>query len=106
MSKRALPRFVARRLRQSNNSVWACELRDVRIPKAARNKDRRDSMPLVNVKLIEGVFTPAQKQDMIRKLTDTMVAIEGENLRQATLVVLEEVKSGDWGVGGHGFTTD
>lgn len=63
-------------------------------------------MPLVNVKLIEGVFTPAQKQDMIRKLTDTMVAIEGETLRQATLVVLEEVKSGDWGVGGNGFTTD
>ncbi|MBP1733961.1 MAG: Tautomerase enzyme, partial [Deltaproteobacteria bacterium] len=29
-------------------------------------------MPLVNVKLIEGVFTQAQKQEMIRKLTDTM----------------------------------
>ena len=39
-------------------------------------------MPLVNVKLIEGVFTPAQKQEMIRKLTDTMVSIEGENLRK------------------------
>ena len=38
-------------------------------------------MPLVTVKLIEGVFTPTQKQDMVRKLTDTMVAIEGENLR-------------------------
>ena len=36
-------------------------------------------MPLVNVKLIEGVFTSAQKQEMIRKLTDTMVSIEGEN---------------------------
>jgi hypothetical protein len=34
-------------------------------------------MPLVNVKLIEGVFTPAQKQEMVRKLTDTMVSIEG-----------------------------
>ena len=28
-------------------------------------------MPLLNVKLIEGVFTTAQKQEMIRKLTDT-----------------------------------
>jgi 4-oxalocrotonate tautomerase len=63
-------------------------------------------MPLVNVKMIEGVFTPAQKQEMIRKLTDTMVSIEGENMRSVTLVVLEEVKSGDWGIGGNPLTTD
>jgi 4-oxalocrotonate tautomerase len=63
-------------------------------------------MPLLNVKLIEGVFTTAQKQEMIRKLTDTMVAIEGENLRSVTWVVIEEVKSGDWGVGGDALTTD
>jgi 4-oxalocrotonate tautomerase len=54
--------------------------------------------------MIEGVFTPTQKQEMIRKLTDTMVSIEGENLRPYTLVVLDEVKSGDWGVGGNCFT--
>ena len=63
------------------------------------------TMPLVNVKLIEGVFTPQQKQEMIRKLTDTMVSIEGENLRGVTWVVIEETKSGDWGVGGNGLTT-
>ena len=62
-------------------------------------------MPLLNVRLIEGVFTPAQKQEMIRKLTDTMVAIEGENLRSVTWVVIEEVKSGDWGIGGQPLTT-
>jgi len=61
-------------------------------------------MPLVNVKLIEGVFTYQQKQDMIRKLTDTMVAIEGEALRSVTWVVIEEVKSGDWGIGGNPLT--
>jgi 4-oxalocrotonate tautomerase len=63
-------------------------------------------MPLVNVKLIEGVFTPAQKQEMIRKLTDTMVSIEGENLREATVVILEDAKSGDWGIGGRALTTE
>jgi len=57
-------------------------------------------MPLVNVKLIEGVFTSEQKQEMIRKLTDTMVSIEGDNMRSVTWVVVEEVKSGDWGIGG------
>ena len=62
-------------------------------------------MPLVNVRVIEGVFTPSQKQEMVRKLTDTMVSIEGENLRQATLVVIDEVKSGDWGYGGKPTTT-
>lgn len=62
-------------------------------------------MPLVNVKVIEGVFTEAQKREMVRKLTDTMVEIEGENMRGVTWVVVEEVKSGDWGIGGQPLTT-
>jgi 4-oxalocrotonate tautomerase len=63
-------------------------------------------MPFVNVKLIEGVFTPAQKQEMVRKLTDTMVSIEGEAMRGVTWVVVEEVKSGDWGIGGQPLKTE
>ncbi len=62
-------------------------------------------MPLVNVRLIEGVFTPAQKRQMIHQLTETMVAIEGESLRPVTWVIVEEVKSGDWGIGGNSLTT-
>ena len=62
-------------------------------------------MPLVQVKLIEGVFSDKQKQEIIRKLTDAMVSIEGENMRPVTWVVLEEVKSGDWGIGGKPLTT-
>jgi 4-oxalocrotonate tautomerase len=61
--------------------------------------------PLVNVRLIEGVFTSEQKREMIHQLTETMVEIEGENLRPATWVIVEEVKSGDWGIGGNGLTT-
>ena len=41
-------------------------------------------MPLIQVKLIEKVFTSQQKQEMIKKLTDAMVSIEGENMRQVT----------------------
>lgn len=63
-------------------------------------------MPLINVKLLEGVLTPAQKQDVIRKLTDTMVSIEGENARPVTWVVVEEVKSGEWGIAGSPLTTE
>ena len=62
-------------------------------------------MPFVNVKLIEGVFSADQKRDMIAKLTDTMVAIEGENMRGVTWVVVEEVTSGEWGIGGQALTT-
>ena len=63
-------------------------------------------MPLVNVKVIEGVFSDSQKQEMIKKITDVMVSIEGENLRQVTWVFVEEVKSGDFGIGGKALTTD
>ena len=62
-------------------------------------------MPFVNVKVIEGVFSADQKQDMVRRLTDAMVEIEGENMRPVTWVVVEEVKSGDWGIGGNPLTT-
>jgi hypothetical protein len=41
------------------------------------------AMPLVNVKLIEGVFDAEQKQRIVRELTETMVAIEGENMRRS-----------------------
>jgi 4-oxalocrotonate tautomerase len=63
-------------------------------------------MPFVNVKVIEGVFSDSQKREMVKKLTDTMVSIEGENMRQVTWVVIEEVKSGDWGIGGTPLTTE
>lgn len=62
-------------------------------------------MPLINVKLIEGVFNAEQKQQIIERLTDAMVSVEGENMRQVTWCVVEEVKSGDWGIAGHGLTT-
>ena len=63
-------------------------------------------MPLIQVKLIEGVFSDVQRQEMIRKLTDAMVSIEGEAMREVTWVVIEEVKSGSWGIGGKALTTE
>jgi 4-oxalocrotonate tautomerase len=63
-------------------------------------------MPLVNVKIIEGVFSESQKREMVKKLTDAMVSIEGENMRQVTWVMIEEVKSGDFGIGGTPLTTE
>jgi 4-oxalocrotonate tautomerase len=63
-------------------------------------------MPLITVKCIEGVFDTDQKREIIERLTETMVSIEGENLRQVTWCVVEEVKSGDWGIAGNPLTTE
>ncbi|KCZ92868.1 tautomerase family protein [Hyphomonas johnsonii] len=57
-------------------------------------------MPLVTIDLIKDVFSPAQKADIISKVTETMVAIEGEALRSVTWVRIHEVEQGDWGIGG------
>ena len=62
-------------------------------------------MPLVDIELIEGVFSHDQKQRMISKVTDAMVEIEGETMRGVTWVRVHEVPSGQWGIGGKGLTT-
>ena len=62
-------------------------------------------MPLINVKVIEGVFSAEQKTQIIRKLTDAMVEIEGEAMRAVTWTVIDEVRSGDWGIAGKPLTT-
>ena len=62
-------------------------------------------MPLIQVRVIKDVFSKEQKQQIISKLTDAMVSIEGENMRGVTWCVIEEVESGDWGIGGKALTT-
>lgn len=57
-------------------------------------------MPLIDVKVIEGVFSDGQKRTIVEKLTDAMVSIEEENPRPFTVVLMEEVKGGNWAVGG------
>ena len=63
-------------------------------------------MPFIQVKVIEGVFTDEQKHAMVERLTDTLVTIEGENMRGVTWCVVEEVRSGDWGIGGKTIKTE
>ena len=63
-------------------------------------------MPLIQVKVLEDVFSSEQKQEMIEKFTDTLIELEGEHMRAVTLVTVEEVASGSWGFGGTAITTD
>ena len=62
-------------------------------------------MPLVDIQLIEGVFNEAQKRQMIEKVTEAMVGVEGEALRGVTWVRVLEVSSGEWAIGGKPLTT-
>ncbi len=62
-------------------------------------------MPLVTIDVIRDVFTPHQKRDLIEKVTEAMVDVEGENMRQVTWVKINEIASGDWAIGGQTLAT-
>ena len=61
-------------------------------------------MPLIQIKGVGGYLTLLQKQEMIRKVTDAVLSVEGEGLRQVTWVTIEDVQPGAWGVGGNPVT--
>ena len=63
-------------------------------------------MPLVQIKVVEGVLTPDEKSQMISRVTDAVLSVYGENLRPHTWVMVEDVAEGQWGLGGTGLTTD
>lgn len=61
-------------------------------------------MPSVTIDVIKNVFTPGQKRDMIKRVTDAMVSVEGEALRGATWVIINEIEEGNWAIGGKPLT--
>lgn len=69
-----------------------------------RRKER--IMPFVEINVLKDVFTQTQKQEMIKKVTDAMVSIEGEPMRSVTWVVVKEIESGEWGIGGRAITVE
>jgi len=62
-------------------------------------------MPLVTIDVIKDVFTPGQKRELIAKVTEAMVQVEGENMRPVTWVRINEFESGDWAIGGNALQT-
>ena len=63
-------------------------------------------MPLAQLKGLSGFLGAEQKGELIRKVTDAIVSVEGEGLRPVTWVIIEDVRSGEWGVGGTPVTTE
>ena len=61
-------------------------------------------MPLVDIHVIKGAFTTQQKSELITKVTEAMVSVEGEKLRGVTWVKINEVLAGDWAIGGRALS--
>jgi 4-oxalocrotonate tautomerase len=57
-------------------------------------------MPLVTIKAPEGAFTPQQQREMLDRVTEAMIEVEGESFRDKTWVLYEEVPAGQWAIGG------
>jgi 4-oxalocrotonate tautomerase len=74
--------------------------------RAVRAQTTMPAMSLIHVKVPAGVFTACQQREIVERLTDAMVAIEGANARQLTWCIVEEVPSGAWGIGGETVVAD
>lgn len=62
-------------------------------------------MPFIDIKVIEGVFTPQEQREMVEKVTEAVVSIEGEALRPFTHTAITETPSGSWAIGGQALAT-
>jgi len=60
-------------------------------------------MPLITLKVFEDELTQQQRADIIRGITEAVIPFVGERLREATWVLVEDIKSGAWGIGGRPF---
>lgn len=63
-------------------------------------------MPLVQITGIGGYLSLDEKQALIKRVTDAVVSVEGEALRSVTWVTIQDVRPGEWGVGGQAMTDD
>lgn len=63
-------------------------------------------MPIIDVKVMEKVLTAEQKQAIAEGITDVFAGVVGEPARQVTWVVIQDVTSGQWTMGGQPVTTE
>jgi 4-oxalocrotonate tautomerase len=61
-------------------------------------------VPFANLKVPEGLLTADQKQDLVTRVTDLYADLFGARARATTMVLVEEVADGGWGIGGQVLT--
>ena len=60
-------------------------------------------MPFINIKITREGASAEQKQQLIKGATDLVVNVLGKN-PASTVVVIEEVDTDNWGLGGESIT--
>lgn len=63
-------------------------------------------MPSIDIQVLEGVFSDAEKRDIIERVTDAFASVAGQTIRAGTSVRIHEIRSGSWGYGGNTLTTE
>ena len=61
-------------------------------------------MPFANFKVPAGTLTTEQKETIVHRTTDLYAEIYGEQARPNTMVLIEEVADGGWGIGDNVLT--
>jgi 4-oxalocrotonate tautomerase len=61
-------------------------------------------MPFANFKVPAGTLDEKQKELIVTRTTELYVEIYGERARANTMVLVEEVTDGGWGIGGNVLT--
>ena len=63
-------------------------------------------MPLVQIHVFKDELSKEQAEKLIAKVTDAVTEVTSEKLRDVTWVIIKEVESGHWGVGGNALGLD
>jgi 4-oxalocrotonate tautomerase len=63
-------------------------------------------MPIIDIKVVENVLSDGEKAAIAQGITDAFIAVAGEAARPVTWVVIQDVPSGQWTMGGNPVTTE
>ncbi len=63
-------------------------------------------MPYINCRVMEGVLSEDHKADIAEQITETFAMVVGEPVRGLTWVVIDDMTSGQFTIGGHPITTE
>jgi 4-oxalocrotonate tautomerase len=66
-------------------------------------KEEGEAMPFVNIKITKEGATPEQKAELIKGVTDLLVRVLNKNPK-TTVVLIEELETDNWGIGGETVT--
>ena len=56
-------------------------------------------MSLIQMELMNEIFTPVQKKELMNKLTEATISIKRESVRSAAWFSIEEICNGEWRIG-------